>query len=147
MNSITLLQQIFEVCIIPLLGVLTTVAVAYIKAKTDELSAAAGNATEQKYLKMISETITKCVIATNQTYVDSLKNKDAFSKVNYLEDFTPAKETIIMEKPDFILSWYSIFDDKRLGDIDYWNENGVNTYMSLNSGVVSERTIENEINE
>ena len=43
--------------------------------------------------------------------------KDAFSKVNYLEDFTPAKETIIMEKPDFILSWYSIFDDKRLGEI------------------------------
>ena len=73
--------------------------------------------------------------------------KDVFSKVNYLEDFTPSKETIIMEKPDFILSWYSIFDDKRLGDIDYWNENGINTYMSLNSGVVSERTIENEIND
>lgn len=87
MNSITLLQQIFEVCIIPLLGVLTAFAVAYIKAKTDELSAAAGNATEQKYLKMISETITKCVIATNQTYVDSLKNKDAFSKEAQKEAF------------------------------------------------------------
>ena len=87
MNSITLLQQIFEVCIIPLLGVLTTFAVAYIKAKTDELSAAAGNATEQKYLKMISETITKCVIATNQTYVDSLKNKDAFNKKAQKEAF------------------------------------------------------------
>lgn len=73
--------------------------------------------------------------------------KEAFSKVNYLEDFTPSKETIIMERPDFILSWYSIFDDKKLGDIDYWNENGVNTYMSLNSGVVSERTIENEVND
>lgn len=87
MNSITLLQQIFEVCIIPLLGVLTAFAVAYIKAKTNELSAAAGNATEQKYLKMISETITKCVIATNQTYVDSLKNKDAFNKEAQKEAF------------------------------------------------------------
>ena len=87
MNSITLLQQIFEVCIIPLLGVLTAFAVAYIKAKMNELSAAAGNATEQKYLKMISETITKCVIATNQTYVDSLKNKDAFSKEAQKEAF------------------------------------------------------------
>ena len=87
MNSITLLQQIFEVCIIPLLGVLTAFAVAYIKAKTDELSAAAGNATEQKYLKMISETITKCVIATNQTYVDSLKNKDVFNKEAQKEAF------------------------------------------------------------
>ena len=87
MNSITLLQQIFEVCIIPLVGVLTAFAVAYIKAKMNELSAAAGNATEQKYLKMISETITKCVIATNQTYVDSLKNKDAFSKEAQKEAF------------------------------------------------------------
>ena len=78
MNSITLLQQIFEVCIIPLLGVLTAFAVAYIKAKMNELSAAAGNATEQKYLKMISETIIKCVIATNQTYVDSLKKQGRF---------------------------------------------------------------------
>lgn len=87
MSSITLLQQIFEVCIIPLLGVLTAFAVAYIKAKMNELSAAACNATEQKYLKMISETITKCVIATNQTYVDSLKNKDAFSKEAQKEAF------------------------------------------------------------
>lgn len=87
MNSITLLQQIFEVCIIPLLGVLTAFAVAYIKAKMNELSAAAGNATEQKYLKMISETITKCVIATNQTYVDSLKNKNAFNKEAQKEAF------------------------------------------------------------
>ena len=87
MNSITLLQQIFEVCIIPLIGVLTAFVVAYITAKMNELSASAGNATEQKYLKMISETITKCVIATNQTYVDSLKNKDAFSKEAQKEAF------------------------------------------------------------
>lgn len=73
--------------------------------------------------------------------------KEAFSKVNYLEEFTPSKETIIMKKPDFILGWYSLFDDKRLGDIDYWNESGVNTYISLNSGVAEERTIENEIND
>ncbi|MGG7057400.1 ABC transporter substrate-binding protein [Clostridium nigeriense] len=71
--------------------------------------------------------------------------KEAFSKINYLEEFTPSKETIIMEEPDFILGWYSLFDNKRLGDIDYWNESGVNTYISLNSGVAKERTIENEI--
>lgn len=70
---------------------------------------------------------------------------DAFSKVNYLSEFTPSKETIIMEKPDFILSWYSLFSDKALGDVDYFHGSGINTYMSLNSGVASERTIENEM--
>ncbi|MCQ2969370.1 MAG: ABC transporter substrate-binding protein [Clostridium sp.] len=71
--------------------------------------------------------------------------QDAFSKVNYLAEFTPSKESVIMEQPDFILGWYSLFDEKNLGDVDYWHENGTNTYMSLNSGVSQERTIENEI--
>ena len=81
MTTLQLLQQIFEVCVVPLLGVLTAFIVTYIKSKTAEISAATDNALEQKYLAMISETITKCVIATNQTYVDSLKDKDAFDKL------------------------------------------------------------------
>ena len=71
--------------------------------------------------------------------------KEAFSKVNYSEQFTPDKETVLMEQPDFILSWYSIFDDKRLGDVDYWHKNNINTYMALNSGAAEDRTVENEI--
>ncbi|MGL5315797.1 MAG: ABC transporter substrate-binding protein [Peptostreptococcaceae bacterium] len=71
--------------------------------------------------------------------------KDAFSKINYSENFTPDKETIVMEQPDLILSWYSIFDEKRLGDVDYWHSKGTNTYMMLNSGAVENRTVENEI--
>ena len=71
--------------------------------------------------------------------------KEAFSKINYSKEFTPDKETVIMSQPDFILSWYSLFADKNLGDVDYWHENGTNTYMSLNSGAASDRTVENEI--
>lgn len=71
--------------------------------------------------------------------------KDAFNKVKYSKEFTPDKETVIMSKPDFILSWYSLFGEKNLGDIDYWNENGTNTYMSLNSGAAEDRTVDNEI--
>lgn len=70
--------------------------------------------------------------------------KEAFEKVNYLTEFTPSKETVVMLEPDFILSWYSIFSDKRLGDVDYWHNKNVNTYMSLNSGAVSLKTLENE---
>ena len=71
--------------------------------------------------------------------------EEAFNKLNYLEDFTPSKESIIMQKPDFILGWVSLFDEKRLGDVDYWHKNNTNTYISLNSGIKENRTIENEI--
>lgn len=80
MNSewLDLLQQIFQVCIIPLLGVLTAFIVKYVNAKSAEMSAQTDDALMQKYITMLSETITACVIATNQTYVDALKDKNAF---------------------------------------------------------------------
>lgn len=73
-----LLSQIFEVCIIPLLGVLTAFFVKWVNAKSAELIASRENETEQKYLDMLKDTITDCVIATSQTYVDALKQQGAF---------------------------------------------------------------------
>ena len=76
MNTMELLQKIFEVCIIPLLGVLTTYLVVFIRNKTDQLKKETDNELYQKYMEMLSETITNRVIATNQTYVEALKNKN-----------------------------------------------------------------------
>ncbi len=61
---------------------------------------------------------------------------DEFAKVTFLEDgFTGLpKEDVIALQPDFILTWSSIFIDERLGSTDYWHENGINSYISLNSG-------------
>lgn len=69
--------------------------------------------------------------------------KDAFSKIKYYEK-VPTKEEVIGLQPDFILSWYSLFDEKRLGDVGFWHERNVNTYMSQNSGVISPNTLQNE---
>lgn len=87
----------------------------------------------------------KIVMASGLDHEVKDEYKDAFSKINYIEDFEPSKEAVVIEQPDFILSWHSIFDEKKLGDVDYWHENNIKTYMSLNSGVKEERTIENEI--
>lgn len=70
--------QIFQLCIIPLLGILTKYLVDYLNTRRDELNAKTENETAQKYTTMIFDTITKCVIATNQTYVNSLKEQNAF---------------------------------------------------------------------
>lgn len=78
MNGLEMLEQIFQVCIIPLLGVLTAYAVSYIKAKRDDLVEMSKNDILDKYINMASETIMACVIATNQTYVDALKAEGKF---------------------------------------------------------------------
>lgn len=87
----------------------------------------------------------KIVMASGLDHEVKGEYKEAFSKINYIEDFAPSKEAVVMEQPDFILSWYSLFDEKKLGDVDYWHGNNINTYISLNSGVKEDRTIENEI--
>lgn len=80
MEMMVVLQQIFELCIVPLLGVITAYIIAYIKAKTAELKTTNSNEILVKYLDMLSTTVIECVIATNQTYVNSLKGQNAFDE-------------------------------------------------------------------
>ena len=79
MNWVDLLNQIFQLCIVPLLGVLTTFVVNWIKKKSAELQQKTENELLDKYIGLLSDTITTCVIATNQTYVDELKDRNAFT--------------------------------------------------------------------
>ena len=73
-----LLVQIFQVCIIPLLGILTKYLIDFLNAKRQEINQTIGNETAIKYNDMIFNTVTDCVIATNQTYVEALKAQGAF---------------------------------------------------------------------
>lgn len=75
---IVILQQIFEVAIIPLIGVLTGVLIKYINSKSAAAIATTENAEAKKYIAMLDNTITSCVLATTQTYVDSLKKAGKF---------------------------------------------------------------------
>ncbi len=75
-----ILQQIFELCVIPLLGILTTYLVKLIRKKNEELDAKVSKEVSKKYIDMLADTITDCVISTNQTYVDALKEANAFDK-------------------------------------------------------------------
>lgn len=82
------MQDAFMNYIMPVLGTalgsilsaLLVYVVIYINKKKKELINGAQSELEVKYLDMICETILDCVIATNQTYVESLKKEGAFTK-------------------------------------------------------------------
>lgn len=80
MEWLYILNEIFQVCIVPLLGVLTAYAIKFIQAKANEIAVNQDSELMAKYILLLSETITDCVIATNQTYVDALKAQNAFDK-------------------------------------------------------------------
>ena len=104
--NLNLLQEILEVCIIPLLGVLTAYLVNYIKAKSTELNDKVDNDMADKYIKMLTQTITDCVIATNQTYVESLKREGKFDAEAQKQAFEDTKTAVLsmlnVELQDFI---------------------------------------------
>lgn len=75
-----ILQQIFELCVVPLLGILTTYLVKLIRKKNKELDEKVSKEVSRKYIDMLADTITDCVVSTNQTYVDALKAANAFDK-------------------------------------------------------------------
>lgn len=77
MNTETI-AQIFEICIFPLLAVLTTYLVSWIKAKNEEIKAKTEKDNYDKYFDMLTDTITTCCLATTQTYVQTLKAEGKF---------------------------------------------------------------------
>ena len=79
MEWLPLLYEILQVCVIPLLGVLTAYIVKFINVKSLEIQSNVSNDMADKYIGMVAETISACVIATNQTYVEALKKQNAFT--------------------------------------------------------------------
>ena len=87
MEWLPLLYEILQVCVIPLLGVLTAYIVKYINIKSVEIQADVNNDMADKYIAMVADTISACVIATNQTYVEALKKENAFTAEAQKEAF------------------------------------------------------------
>lgn len=87
--------QIIQVCVIPLLGILTKYLVDYLTAKRNEINSKTDNETVQKYTNMIYQTVVDCVIATNQTYVDSLKKSGSFDEAAQKEAFNRTMNAIM----------------------------------------------------
>lgn len=87
--------QIIQVCVITLFGILTKYLVDYLTAKRNEINSKTDNETAQKYTNMIYQTVIDCVIATNQTYVDSLKKSGSFNEAAQKEAFNRTMNAIM----------------------------------------------------
>ena len=96
MDWLNLINDIFQVCVIPLLGVLTTYVVKYIQVKMEEITTKTENEIMNKYLTMLASTVTECVIATNQTYVEALKKEGKFDLEAQAKAFEMTKDAVMM---------------------------------------------------
>lgn len=95
MDWLALLSDIFEVCVLPLLGVLTMYIVKFIQVKSAEITGKVDHDLADKYINMLAVTIENCVIATNQTYVEALKAAGKFDAEAQKTAFNMTKNAVI----------------------------------------------------
>lgn len=95
MDWLALLTDIFEVCVLPLLGVLTMYIVKFIQVKSAEITGKVDNDLADKYINMLAVTIENCVIATNQTYVEALKQAGKFDAEAQKTAFNMTKNAVM----------------------------------------------------
>ncbi len=94
MEFLELSQQIFNTLLVPLLAVITVFLVRWISVQAENLKKKTDNEIAQKYIDLLDYTITTCVTATNQTYVNALKDKNAFTKEAQEEAFRRTFEAV-----------------------------------------------------
>lgn len=89
------INQLFQLVLIPLLIILTRFIAKWLDTKSAEIQAKTDNETAKKYIEMLEQTITACVIATNQTYVDNLKKQGKFDAAAQEVAFQLTKEAVM----------------------------------------------------
>lgn len=132
--TMELVAQIFEVCIIPLLGVLTAFFVKWVNVKTAEIADTRENETEKKYINMLNDTISDCVIATTQTYVDALKKQGAFDAEAQKVAFTMTYEAVVKLLTDEATEYLN----EAVGDLNLYITQKIESEVNLNKTIVAE---------
>lgn len=130
-----LINEIFQVCLIPLLGVLTTYLVKYIQVKAEEIQLKNKEREDfehseklNKYIAMLADTITQCVIATNQTYVESLKKEGKFDleaqQIAFQKTLLAVQATLTAEAKQYLIEFY--------GDLDIYITSAIEAAVNSN---------------
>lgn len=128
MEITELVKQIFEVCLFPLLGALTAFFIIFINKKSQELKAKTDNELYHKYIDMLEQTVVNCVIATNQTYVDSLKKQGKFDLEAQKEAFSRTYNQVMLILADDA----KVYLESAVGDLNAYITNMIETQVKLN---------------
>lgn len=123
-----ILTQIFELILFPLLIVGATYLIYFLSVKTKEIKDKTDNDTLDKYLDMLNNTITQCVIATTQTYVSSLKQQGKFDaeaqKIAFQKTYDNVMSILTAESKYYLQT--------ALGDLEAYINNKIEAEVALN---------------
>ena len=127
MTTNDILKLVFELCLLPILGILTKWIVSLIQNKIAEANAKTDSETIQKYYTMLGNTISQCVIATNQTYVEALKKEGKFDLEAQKHAFDMTKDAVLAILQGEVLDYIS----EIIGDLDTYIDQQIEANVNL----------------
>lgn len=89
------METILFNAIIAILAILVSFVIKWVNAKANAIKANSNNVIIHKYTDMVSQTIIDCVIATNQTYVNTLKTQGKFDEKAQKIAFQKTMEAVL----------------------------------------------------
>lgn len=106
------LQAVLVQLLIAILPILSAFIIRLLNIKSNEIKQHTKNSIFDKYVDYAADIIKKSVIAVNQTFVEKLKEQNAFTPEKQKEAFELAKKKILsMLNEDAKKALASIYDD------------------------------------
>lgn len=127
MDFVTLAPVIFQMVLIPLLAILTKYITTWVQIKIDELTESKNNATFTKYMNLLQSTVIDCVIATNQTYVESLKTQGKFDAEAQKIAFQKTYDAVMLILTEDAVKYLN----EALGDLDAYVNTLIEAQVNL----------------
>ena len=127
MNWMTIVSQLFEIVIFPLLAIGTVYLITLIKAKIQELKQKKDSELYSKYLTMLENTIIDCVLSTTQTYVEALKKEGKFDadaqKIAFAKTYTNVMNILSKDAKKYL--------EEAIGDLETYVYNKIEAEVKL----------------
>ena len=127
MDWMEILQPAVQMIVTAIVGLLASIAITAIETKKKEILQRMKDERARKYVEMVTDTIKKCVLATNQTYVESLKDQNIFDEAAQKEAFRRTYEAVL----DILTGDAINFISEVYGDVEGYITNSIEAQVNL----------------
>jgi hypothetical protein len=131
MDWMNFLEQLFELVIYPVLSLAGIYVTYLVKVKIEETKQKANNELATKYLDMLDVTIQNAVLATTQTYVESLKKAGKFDaeaqKVAFKQTYDAVMKVLTADAIKYITM--------SIGDLETYVTNKIEADVKLSKTI------------
>ena len=131
MDWTLILEQFFKLVIFPVLSIAGMYLIILISTKINEIKQNTKNENTKKYLDMLNETISATVLATTQTYVETLKKEGKFDLEAQKKAFQQPYDAVMNILTDEAKKYIT----EAIGDLNTYVTNRIEAEVNMNKGM------------